>query len=193
MIEINLDMDIEKCLTTRRSIYPEQFTDQEVAKEDIEKVLTMANWAPTHARTYPWRFKVATGRAKEDLAEFFVRLYKENTPVESQSDDKAEKTRAKIDKASAVIAICMQRDPKERIPEWEEVASVAMAVQNIWLMVTAIGLGGYWSSPASKDQMHRFFDMAEGEKCLGFFFLGHHNEEPNTGKRENMTDKVEWL
>ena len=30
-------------------------------------------------------------------------------------------------RAGAVIAICMQRDPKESLPKWEEVAAVAMA------------------------------------------------------------------
>ncbi|WP_031427152.1 nitroreductase [Flavimarina sp. Hel_I_48] len=186
-------MDTEKCLITRRSIFPEQFTDKEVAKGDIEHILAMANWAPTHKRTEPWRFKVATGRAKEDLAEFFVSLYKENTPTEEQSDTKIEKTRSKVDKSAAVIAICMQRDPKERLPEWEEVSAVAMAVQNMWLMVTALGLGGYWSSPGTIDQMHRFFDLAEGEKCLGFFYLGHHAEEHKTGRRDPIENKVEWL
>jgi len=186
-------MNIKTCLTTRRSIFPEQFTEQEVAKEDIEKILAMANWAPTHKRTEPWRFKVATGRAKQDLADFFVKLYRENTPEEEQSDKKAEKTRAKVDKSAAVIVICMQRDPKQSIPEWEEIASVAMAVQNIWLMVTAIGLGGYWSSPSFIDQMHHFFDLNEGEKCLGFFYLGHHDEAPKTGRRHDIADKVKWL
>ncbi|HEA29430.1 MAG TPA: nitroreductase [Leeuwenhoekiella sp.] len=186
-------MDIKKCLTTRRSVFPEQFTAQPVDKKDIEEILTMANWAPTHKRTEPWRFKVATGRAKDELAEFFVRLYKETTPEEKQSGKKAEKTRLKVDKSAAVIAICMQRDPKERIPEWEEIAAVAMAVQNMWLMVNAIGLGGYWSSPSFMDQMHRFFDLEEGEKCLGFFYLGHHEEESTTGRRDDIANKIEWL
>ena len=41
----------------------------------------------------------------------------------------------------------MQRDPGERIPEWEELASVACAVQNMWLSATSYGIGAYWSSP----------------------------------------------
>ena len=40
----------------------------------------------------------------------------------------------------------MQRDPNESIPEWEEIASVSMSVQNMWLMATNLNIGGYWSS-----------------------------------------------
>ncbi|MGB3775491.1 MAG: nitroreductase [Leeuwenhoekiella sp.] len=186
-------MDVEKCITSRRSVFPEQFTEEEVKKEDLQRILESANWAPTHKRTEPWRFKVVTGRAKEDLADFFESLYRETTPEEKQNDKKAEKTRFKVNKSAAVIAICMQRDPKERIPEWEEISAVAMAVQNIWLMVTALGLGGYWSSPSFIDQMHRYFDLDEGEKCLGFFYMGHFDKESKEGRRDDMSAKIEWL
>lgn len=186
-------MDVISCISNRRSVFPAQFTNEEIDKKDIEKILEMANWAPTHKKTEPWRFKVATGRAKEDLAEFFVRLHKEDTPEEKQSESKAKRARLKVDQSAAVIAICMQRDLKERIPEWEEVAATGMAVQNMWLTVNALGLGGYWSSPKFIDQMHRFFDFEEGERCLGFFFLGNYDEESPEGVRGDISEKTTWL
>jgi len=48
----------------RRSIFPAQYTDREIAKSDIEKILEAANWAPTHKKTEPWRFRVFRGNAK---------------------------------------------------------------------------------------------------------------------------------
>lgn len=38
----------------------------------------------------------------------------------------------------------MQRH--HEVPEWEEVAAVACAAQNMQLVATALGVAGYWSS-----------------------------------------------
>lgn len=35
---------------------------------------------------------------------------------------------------------------KNKFPEWEEIAAVATAVQNIYLQTAAKGLAGFWSS-----------------------------------------------
>ncbi len=96
-------------------------------------------------------------------------------------------------KARAIIAVCMQRDPNESLPEWEEVAATAMAVRNMWLAATEMGIGSYWSSPELIKDMGEFFDLNEGEKCLGFFFLGYFDEELSEGTRQPIADKVEWI
>ena len=94
-------------------------------------MLEVANWAPTHRRTEPWRFKVMQGESQRRLAEFLAKTYKEKS--ESYSEFKHKKYKTNPIKAACVIAICMQRDPAESIPEWEEIAATAMAVQNMWL------------------------------------------------------------
>ena len=93
--------------------------------------------------------------------------------------------------SGAVIAICMQRDPKESLPEWEEIASVAMAVQNMWLCCTELGIGSYWSSPGLIKYMDEFFDLNEGEKRLGFFYMGYFDGEVIPSARTPIADKVE--
>ena len=65
-------------------------------------------------------------------------------------------------KAGALIAICMKRDNKKRIPEWEEVASVSMAVQNMWLTCRAYGIGAYWSTPDLLQYFGEFDELEEG-------------------------------
>src|SRR5699024_2898100 len=96
--------------------------------------------------------------------------------------------------SACVIAICMQRDPKESLPEWEEIAAVAMAVQNMWLTCTELGIGCYWSSPAAIRFMDDFFDMEKGEKCFGFLYMGYFDGELPEGKRNSpIGEKTEWL
>ena len=74
--------------------------------------------------------------------------------------------------SGCVIAICMYNDPTVAIPEWEEVAAVACAVQNMWLSCTALGIGSYWSSPKSIIEAREFLGLNENENCLGLFLHG---------------------
>lgn len=177
----------------RRAVYPAAFADEPIDKEQIQKLLEAANWAPTHRRTEPWRFKVFhEDAAKEKLADFIADKYKETT--ERPTSVGIRTRRDKVLQSGAVIAICMQRCPKESVPEWEEIASVAMAVQNIWLMTQELNLGGYWSSPASIHQLQEIVPLAEGERCIGFFYLGKLKEELEEGSRATSIDeKTTWV
>lgn len=175
----------------RRSIFPVQYNDSSIAKADIEKVLEAANWAPNHKCTEPWRFKVIQGEAKTRLGSFLSKKYEELDPRPKAI--KIKKLQENPQKANAIIAICLQRDPKESLPEWEEVAAVAMAVQNMWLLCTEMGIGSYWSSPGLIKYMDEFFTLNEGEKCLGFFYMGNFDGEFPEGKRDSITSKTDWI
>ena len=175
----------------RRSVFPVQYSDKPIAKTDIERILEAANWAPTHKKTEPWRFKVIQGDKKAELGEFLSNTYIDITPKPKQS--KSKKLIENPKKAGAVIAICMQRDVKESIPEWEEVAATAMAVQNMWLCCTEMGIGCYWSSPGLIKSMDEFLPMDEGEKCLGFFYMGYYDGELPEQTRKRISEKVIWM
>lgn len=175
----------------RRSVFPVQYNEKPIAKETIEKLLEAANWAPTHKKTEPWRFKVLLGNSKDALGTFLANKYQE--VEERPKKIKIKKLLENPSRAGAIIAICMQRDLKESLPEWEELAATAMAVQNMWLYCTEMKLGCYWSSPGLIKYMDEFFDLNEGEKCLGFFYLGYYDEALPEGTRQPMDEKVEWM
>ena len=175
----------------RRSVFPAQYNDRPIADKEIETILEAANWAPSHKRTEPWRFKVVTGNAKIRLGEFMAAVYEKHT-----AKPKKIKTKKIIDKArqsAVIIAICMQRDPEERLPEWEEIAATAMAVQNMWLGCVELGIGCYWSSPSIIKYMDGFFDLQAGEQCLGFLYMGYFDEPIEAGQRRPFRDKVSWI
>lgn len=180
-------------IKNRRAISPADFADKPVDKQEILQLLEAANWAPTHRRTEPWRFKIFhEDAAKEKLADFIVKRYEETSVKVSAIGTRIR--REKVLQSGAVIAICMQRDPKESVPEWEEIAAVAMAVQNLWLSAQELNLGGYWSSPASMLDIQELTPLAEGEKCLGFFYLGKLNETPEPGTRKTSAEeKTTWM
>mgnify|MGYP000462872014 CR=1 FL=1 len=174
----------------RRSVFPAQYIDKPIAKSDIDKILEAANWAPNHRKTEPWRFKVLQGESKEKLGLFLSLKY-----METEERPKEMKVKKLIDnpkKAGAIIVICMQRDPKESVPEWEEIAATAMAVQNMWLCCTEMGIGSYWSSPGLIKYMDEFFEMNEGEECLGFFYMGYYEGDLPDVTRKPIEDKIVW-
>lgn len=177
----------------RRSIFPPSYTSKEISKETILQILENANHAPTHRKTEPWRFVVLQNQALEHLSEFLGNYYKENISAEDFSPMKFKKTKQKALKSASVIAICMKRDPSESVPEWEEIAAVACAVQNMWLTCTALGIGSYWSSPKSIHEMNDFLNLGEGERCLGLFYMGYPKEGEYSTERGGLEDKIAWL
>ncbi|WP_442846709.1 nitroreductase family protein [Leeuwenhoekiella sp. H156] len=186
-------MKLSETIKNRRSVFPNQFTGQTVSKEQIIELLEAANWAPSHRQTNPWRFKVFQDESLGLFAEKMSAAYTRTTPEKAYSAFKLKKSVEKVMSSGAVIAICMQRDLKDRVPEWEEIAATAMAVQNMWLMTGQLGLGGYWSSPGYISDMKEELQLAEGERCLGFFYLGAYDAPMPDGDREPVEEKITWF
>ena len=185
--------DLNALIRNRRSVFPNMYREEEIPRQIIEEILENANWAPTHRKTEPWRFKVFAGAARKELSDYLANYYEENTPTDKFSELKLKKTRQKPLQASHVLAICMQRDPEQRVPEWEEIAAVACAVQNMWLTCTAYGIGSYWSSPASILNAQEFLQLNAGERCLGLFYMGLWDPITLPAQRSPMAEKTTWF
>ncbi len=184
---------LNELIASRRSIFPPVFTEQPVDRAILVQLLENANWAPNHRKTEPWRFQVFRGDARQRLAEFMARAYREQTPEASFSEAREQKVRKNILKSDTVILIILQRDLQERVPEWEEVAALAAAVQNLWLTATAYGLGGYWSTPSTLPALTDWLELDPGQRCLGLFYLGYHEMPSLPGERGPSAEKVVWV
>jgi nitroreductase len=192
IFELKLPIMIAQLIRNRRSVFPDQYNNKPISRATVEQLLEAANWAPTHKKTQPWRFKVLqASSARENLGVFLRETYLQTNPKPQQFT--ANKLYNNPVKSAAVIAICMQRDPNEGLPEWEEVAAVAMAVQNMWLVCTEMGIGAYWSSPGIISKMGDFFELQPGERCLGFFYMGYFDETPPDSSRGLVSDKTTWI
>ncbi len=98
-----------------------------------------------------------------------------------------------------MIAIVMQRQAgKKRMPEWEEAAATAMAVQNMHLQSTKFPeLACYWSSwhDAFRDsnEMKDYLGIKSEDKCFGFFIVAQVKPgKKDRRKRDASLLKVEW-
>lgn len=187
--------EITELIKDRRTITPEFYSDRVVHREIVENVLNAAIWAPTHGKTQPWRFKVFMEEGRQKLADFLGKTYLELTPPEMQNDMKLAKMMTRTMKSSVVIAIVMERQLTEKIPEIEEVEAVACAVQNMHLALTAYGIGGFWATPKLiyHPKMNDFLQIGEKDKCLGLFYMGYTREEWPKGQRKPIEYVTEWI
>ena len=183
--------NINEAIRTRRSVYPAQFINKTIPKEIISALLVNANHAPTHKLTEPWRFKVFLNQAKEELGSFLAEKFKETAGAFSEA--KYQKIKKNCESSGAVLALILHRDEQERVPEWEEIASLSMAVQNIWVALDQYELGGYWSSPPLRDFLGEHVSLKPNESCFGFFYLGYCEPLDRIMKKGPIEDKVEWI
>jgi nitroreductase len=187
--------EINHLMRNRRSVFPDQFeAGKSIPDEIVREILENARWAPNHGHTEPWRFVVFSGEGLQTLANFQSQLYKESAG-EKFKEASYKKLQRNPLLASHVIALCMKRDPNKKHPEIEEIAAVACAVENIYLSVAAYGLGGYWTTGGVtyNEKAKSFFGLAEDDKLLGFFYLGHIAVPSPAGKRKPLEEKVVWV
>ena len=186
-------MTVLDLIKNRRSIRPTQYDSSKIISDEaLNLILESANHAPTHRMTQPWRFKVVRGAAKDRLAEYFTEDFKKVVPLADKSELKIKKASENVEKSNCVILIVMQHHA-DLLPEWEEVASTAMAVQNMWLMCSALGIGCYWSSPGIINRISNFAPIAENEKYLGVFYMGYSDVVLPEPARTPIETKVEYI
>jgi len=184
---------LSELIKNRRATPPRFLAKKEIPKETILHILENANWAPSHKKTEPWRFKVYTGKSKQKLSDdIFELLSKEIEAGAEINPQKADKLKGILEHVPVAIAIVLERDIAERIPEWEELAAVSMAVQNMWLTATAMNLGGFWATPKFLPILGDILELKPRQKALGFFYIGEIIMDYPSPGRGGVMAKVEW-
>lgn len=183
---------LSKIIKRRRSIFPASYIQKEISPAVIEQILESANYAPTHKLTQPWRFVVIRKEAKLRLGATLAQLYKDKVGEGAFLQKKYDSFTQKTAQADCILAINIQFHP-DKVPNWEEVAAVACAVQNLSLTAESLHIGGYWSSPPLIDDLGEFLSLGENEKCFGLFYMGYHEAEAQEANRTPMTEKIKWM
>lgn len=189
---MNSDFDsLSKIIKTRRSIFPATYVKREIPVAVIAEILESANYAPTHKLTQPWRFVVIRHDAKARLGQTLADLYKVKAGekfLQKKYDSFFEKTA----QADCIVAVNIHFHP-DKLPEWEEIAATACAVQNMALTAHALSVGAYWSSPPLIQSLGDFLSLDTDERCYGLFYMGYHDTLEVMAKRTPMTEKVKWM
>lgn len=189
---------ISKIIRNRRSVYADEFEKQNIPDDLLNEILTNAIYAPTHKMTEPWRFIVFKDRYLEQLGSFLAEYYKDFYFEKFSAEEALEKYNLLKEyplNSACVIGVVLVRNLKINLPEWEEVAAVSSAVQNIALSCTAHDIGSYWSTSAGAVDYLKQFGLAENEQSLGLIYVGYYPEdiEPSRKKRTPISNKVTYF
>lgn len=186
---------LQELVENRRSTKPALLNGKKIDDQQIRDLLALANWAPTHARTEPWRFVVFSGNAIGKFSADHADLYKAHTPEDKYTDAKYEGLLHTADNASHVVAVYMKRLPEAKIPVTEDIAAVAAAVQNILLGAQALGIAVLWSTGGMTHHpsMKNYLGLDEQDVMMGLLYMGYTDEPAKEGKRNSSAEeKTLW-
>ena len=161
---------LKAILEKRRSVFPKDYSGSPIKEEVLEEIINSANFAPNHKKTKPWRLKVFRNEEKMQLGQKLAEIYKSTVAPQNFLEKKHLDIANKISMSDAIVTISVNFSGL--LPEWEEIAATAMAVQNMYLTATVHQVGCYWSSPGMIQHLGDFLDLKENQRCIGLFYLG---------------------
>ena len=130
--------------------------ERAVPRDLICELCELAQWAPNHKRTWPWRFAVA------DAME-----------VNGDPPEKVDKTRTKY--LRTPVTVVVGSSPGESpLRTAENRDAVAAGIQTMLLAATAHGLASYWGScpKGANDVVSELCGFEPGTHITGLIYLG---------------------
>jgi len=181
-----------KIIQDRRSI--RHYTDEPVPEEHLEMILEAARQAPSGENAQPWRFVIVKdpamrkqlgavaggGSGRRFTAEFVTQKMQERfSSLEDEAKKKAIFEKLTSGRVSAFLAdapvsivVCGRKDV------WDLPYDTSAAIENMLLMVTALGLGACWViAPCidirDEECLKDLLGVPEGVKVVSIVSVGH--------------------
>lgn len=198
-----------KVLQDRRSI--RDYSDEPVQKHDLDLILEAGRLAPSGENAQPWRFIVVNdpktrdqlgalaggGSGRRFTAEYVTKRMQER--FASLQDDA--KKRAAFEKltsgqvsaflaqAPVCIVVCGKKDV------WDLPFDTSAAIENMLLMVTALGLGACWViAPCidirDEERIKELLSVPPDFKAVSIISVGHPARSPRPRPRLPIEDLV---
>jgi 5,6-dimethylbenzimidazole synthase len=169
---------VYKTIAERRDI--RHFLPDPIAPELLARLLHAAHLAPSVGFMQPWRFIRISDPALRSALHQQVEQERITT-AHALHEREDEFMRLKVEGIREcgellVVALMDRRDEhvfgRRTLPEMD-LASVACAIQNIWLAARAEGIGMGWVSMFEPEQLRRLLDIPAGAKPVAILCLGH--------------------
>lgn len=181
-----------KIIEDRRSI--RDYTDEPVSEEHLKMILEAARLAPSGENAQPWRFIIVKdpatrkklgaiaggGSGRRFTAEFVTKKMQERfASLEDEAKKKAVFEKLTSGRVSAFLAdapvsivVCGKKDV------WDLPYDTSAAIENMLLMVTALGLGACWViAPCidirDEERLKDLLNVPEGFKVISIVAVGH--------------------
>lgn len=150
----------------------------------VEQLCELAQWAPNHKRTWPWRFAVVEGEGRARLGHAIAEAMAEH----GDPAEKVAKARTKYTRTPSVLVVgSAEGDSPTRTAENRDAA--AAGVQNALLGATALGLASYWGScpKGANDAVAELCRFEPGTFVTAIIYLGWATEQVATPERPPVT------
>jgi nitroreductase len=181
-----------KVIQDRRSI--REYTAEPVSDQDLDMILEAARQAPSGENAQPWRFLIVKdaetrkklgalaggGSGRRFTAEFVTKKMQERfSSLQDEAKRQAAFEKLTSGRVSAFLAdapvnivVCGKKDV------WDLPFDTSAAIENILLMVTALGLGACWViAPCidirDEEQIKALLSVPEGFKVISIISVGH--------------------
>lgn len=169
---------VYKVIAERRDI--RHFLPDPVAPELLDRLLNAAHFAPSVGFMQPWRFIRISDPNLRTRIHGLVEAERINT-AHALNEREDEFMRLKVEGVREcgellVVALMDRREAhvfgRRTLPEMD-LASVACAIQNMWLAARAEGIGMGWVSLFDPAQLGILLGMPAGAKPIAILCLGH--------------------
>jgi nitroreductase len=178
--------DLHRIIRSRRTSMLVD-ADREVPGDLVERLCELAQWAPNHKRTWPWRFAVAVGEGRARLGTVIA----EAMEVHGDPPEKVVKARGKYLRTPATLIVgSAPGDSADRTAENRD--AVAAGIQNLLLAATAEGLATYWGScpKGANDVVVELCGFEAGTHISALIYLGWATTAPEGPARPPVTVTV---
>ncbi len=168
-------MDVETAIRTRRT--HKAFGPEPLSPQVLGELFELANWAPNHNLTVPWRFRVvgpaALGRLKQAAGP---------------------EGAAKLDRCPTLVVVSSHLD-EDPVQSEEDLHATAVASYIILLAAHARGLAGYWRTPGllRGEEGRAAVGVPPEERIVGLLHLGHPRQERPVPARPQPEPTVVFL
>lgn len=169
-------MELEQAIRTRRT--HKAYRPEPLDRDTLATLFELANWAPNHHLTQPWRFRVVGTRALERLK---AAAGPEAAP--------------KLDRAPTLVACSAVRSPGDERADEEDLLASACAAYIVLLAAHDRGLAGYWRTPAVLRDREGLaaLEIPPEERAIGLLYLGRPIQEQRPPERSPAQEAVRWL
>lgn len=198
-----------KVIQDRRSI--RNFTEDPVTEQDLDMILEAGRQAPSGENAQPWRFiivkseamrkkmgAVAGGGSSRRFTAEFVTKKMQKRFEGLQDEEKKKRAFEKLTSgqvsafmadAPVNIVVCGKKDV------WDTPYDTSAAIENMLLMITALGLGACWViAPCidirDEERIKDLLGIPEGFKAVSILSVGHPSRYPKPRPRLPINELV---
>ena len=143
--------------------------ERQVPEDLVRELCELAQWAPNHKRTWPWRFAVAQGPARARLGQVVA----DAMQAHGDPPEKVDKARTKYLRTPTNV-IVGSAPGESPLRTGENRDAVAAGIEIMLLAATQRGLASYWSScpKGANDPVADLCGFESGTHITGLIYLG---------------------